>query len=286
MSLPQALEAACLENNVQKVQILLGDFQYQEKIVVSLLHLACEKDLPDIIRLIITTAADVNTLLASSNADNDNPIHIACTHGSFEAVKVLVETGHDSPSRRAVFTKSFGAYSEATMVTPVHAACKGGNLALVKYLAGFEEVSLTSRCSDGTNCLHLACTADAVKVAEYLTHNAPSLIHEKTVQGFTALKSCAAFLAYKTIPLLLRLTKPHQEEELFELFQWALTSVVNDTTEEARYDTMKAILRCVRKDHVTAFVNRPVKGQVGRGMAELPVHVAARAGMMDCYLLL
>lgn len=282
MTLPQALEAACLANDVEKVQILLGDFQYQRDIVTSVLHLACEKNLAGIIRLVLTvsSAADVKRLLETTNKSDNNPIHIACRHGALEAVKVLVEEGQDLPNRTSLVAREGGGKSSKTSVTPLHAACVGGNLALVQYLAGFNGVSLESRCSDGTSCMHLACVADALDIVKFLAVKAPSLMQAKSAQAFTPLTTCAGFLAAKCAPFVLEKTKPHKEDELFDLLILALRSTVaQKTNEDARCDTLRAILSYVEEGRVKAFVNRPVKDHPRKGLEERPVHIAAREGM-------
>lgn len=286
--LPQALEAACLEKNVSKVQVLLGDFHYQPEILAAVLLLACERNLADIVKLVLANAGKLEELLSTKDASNNNPIHIACKTAAFECVKALIEEGNDCPTRMAVEEDPTSPVKVKAIsgITPLHAACAGGSLAIVKYLHGLPNVNLECYAIDGTTPLHLACVYDAVEVVKYFVEHAPKLLSHQSSQGYTPLGTTAAFGASKCTTFLLKRLiglVVVEEDEIYELFVTALTSKVTRSAGDAeRCQTLECILEFVNDHYTKIFATRIIRTVYnGTTVIERPVHICARFGMYE-----
>ena len=75
------------------------------------LHIACENDNEDIIKLLISKGVDVNAV----DKDINTPLHIACTNNNFDIIKLLIDNGAK--------VKCQNKNNE----TPLHKACKNSN---------------------------------------------------------------------------------------------------------------------------------------------------------------
>ena len=58
----------------------------------SLLHLACQKNLPDIAQKLLDLGADPN----AHNVRGNTPLHYACLYGSLGAALILAEAGAET----------------------------------------------------------------------------------------------------------------------------------------------------------------------------------------------
>lgn len=117
----------------------------------SLLHIACSFGHIEIVKLLIEKGANFN---AADDDNSDTPLHIACGHGYTEIVKLLIEEGVDLEVTN--YDKGF---------TPLHVACRHRHTEIVKLL--IEKATDLGITDDyGFTPLHLVCEFNRIEGIE------------------------------------------------------------------------------------------------------------------------
>ena len=107
-SIPPELEKACIDNDISRVQILLGDCQHDPETIAAVLHFACVIGSVKVVSFLVQEYDNENeleNLLSATDTDNYTALHIASQFGNVECVKVLVEEGKDDPQRVVTIKK-------------------------------------------------------------------------------------------------------------------------------------------------------------------------------------
>ena len=109
---------------------------------------------PAAVRILIDCGANVNTASLGQT-----PLHIACTKGSTEIVKILLAAGSNPNS-----------VDSALQHTSLHAACLGGSQTCVKYLLNFG-ANVNARAKNGWTPLHRAAAKGHTDICQLLVGN-------------------------------------------------------------------------------------------------------------------
>jgi ankyrin repeat protein len=120
------LHAACTSSNGKMLSCLLEhgfDITLQDHKSHNILHIACNENNYEAVKLICSNASNVKTLLdVPVEESNITPVFYACLCGSYSIVKYLQKFNPDLSIRNIRGN------------TCLHAACQSGSLRLVKYL--------------------------------------------------------------------------------------------------------------------------------------------------------
>lgn len=103
-------------------------------------------------------------LVQLHNEYGQTPLHIACQHGQFDIVRLLIEVYGAHPSIR-----------DNRGCMPLHEACLAGNLNVVAYMLNIPsegDLDFTDADTYGDTILHKACRSGSVVVTRYIVEQA------------------------------------------------------------------------------------------------------------------
>lgn len=161
----------------------------------TLLHLACFKNLEEIVAYILERATETITEIqlkqwVNSRTDDDgfSPIHFASFRGNLQIIKMLLSNGSDMFQRN-----NFG-------INVMHVAAQGDQPISLYF---FKEKGMDVRCKDnrGSTPMHWACYSKSEIALCYLL-SWVKYLDDKDIEGFTPLH-----LAVKSVDVL-RSTRP------------------------------------------------------------------------------
>ena len=129
------------------------------------LHMACQYQQTEIVRLILSYAGKMAIGLGHSAYDSyGTPLHIACKSGNVEIIQMLLEFVKDPKSLKTMSFSERKNYVDPNCETdgrqtPFHLACMDGNIEVVKLMIEMSEkigVNLNAKDSGKRTALHWA----------------------------------------------------------------------------------------------------------------------------------
>eukprot|EP01156_Anaeramoeba_ignava_P023398 Anaeramoba_ignava/c21512_g8_i2.p1 GENE.c21512_g8_i2~~c21512_g8_i2.p1 ORF type:complete len:1015 (+),score=296.89 c21512_g8_i2:22-3066(+) len=147
------------------------------------LHISCEREMMDFIKILVENHADVNIL----NNNKDTPLHIACRKNSIEIAKYLLENGANpkqklkdfsSPMDLALRNDSFELVkllfehgfnlNEPIMydVLPLHHACQSNSMEIIKFMVE-KGADVHKKCKGKPPLVYLCVTRGFAEILQF-----------------------------------------------------------------------------------------------------------------------
>jgi ankyrin repeat protein len=182
----------------------IGDIRYKGGDLTPVLHLAIYKEHPDLVKLLLSRGADVN----SKNIEDLGPLHVAAKQGCSEIVPILVVFGADPNGKRGNFrfpplgfaanaavAQTLIAYGADVHLrnengfTPLHLLAQQGKVSAAEVLLD-HQAEIEVRDNWGKTPLHGASEYGQPDMIEFLLEKGAD-INARDKQGLTAVNRAA-----------------------------------------------------------------------------------------------
>ena len=184
--------AAC-EGHVKTVRCLAkcAKLDLKDRDDKTIIHLAALNNQHNVIKVILDLHFTPTDFMVNENDFHDNtPLHIACTEGFLDTVKVLIE------HKAQVENKN------EDEKTPFHLAAENGHAEVVDFILKGNKNVLSDCDEDGNTALHLAASSKMTNTLERLIDNG-SDVRRRNNRDWTPLDCAAAAGAYNCAQKLL-----------------------------------------------------------------------------------
>lgn len=141
-SFQEAVEDAIRHNNICRINKLInGNLNTPDKSGFRLIHVATQRDMEELVELLIERKADVNP----ESPQGASPLHIAAANsaGSNGVITKLIIAGANLEARNVGGLK------------PIHLACEAGNVRNLRALI-LGRADINASCNEGVTPLHIA----------------------------------------------------------------------------------------------------------------------------------
>ena len=187
--------AAACEGHVKTVRCLAKECQakldLKDRDDKTIIHLAALHNQHNVIKEILDLDFTPTDFMVNENDFHDNtPLHIACTEGFLDTVKVLIE------HKAQVENKN------EDEKTPFHLAAENGHVDVVDFILKENKNTMSDCDEDGNTALHLAASSKMTNTLERLIDNG-SDVRRRNNRDWTPLDCAAAAGAYNCAQKLL-----------------------------------------------------------------------------------
>eukprot|EP01042_Synura_sphagnicola_P003348 gene3348-4147_t len=189
---------------------------------ISLLHCAAEQGHVDMVRLLLSLGAVVDSV----DDENETPLHYACLRGHLDAAMVLVE-------HKAVINARDNEGS-----TPLFYACSSGNVQLSQWLRN-QGALLHNINRRGNTCLHVACKVGNKDMALWLIEAGVD-VHSKNINGHSPMDFA---ITGNHTELVQALEAKLEEAELFAIAQLETRAMLHKAAAAGNVQVVSQVLR-------------------------------------------
>ncbi|KAL1485179.1 hypothetical protein MTO96_032132 [Rhipicephalus appendiculatus] len=186
------LLVACHEGDESLVRMMIttgADVNEKDKDGDSALHFGAYGEQPDILELLVNFGANIN----AKNNKGYTALHVAVNKDFVACVRVLTNYVSD------LDVNTQDEYGD----TPLHDAIRKENNDIVDLLVNFRTIDFTVKNKRGFNAFHHAALKGNVHAMERLLSKKPELVDSKKEDGYTSLHLAAVNNHYSMAKLLL-----------------------------------------------------------------------------------
>ena len=182
--------AAASQGHIETVKFLAdkgASLEKKDKNDQTIIHLAAQNNQDEVITAILDLESTPKDFMVNENDQLDNtPLHLACSAGHLESVKVLIQAGAESDNKNE------------DEKTPFHMAAERGHVDVVEYILNNDKNAKNDCDEDDNTALHLAASNKMTNTVEMLLEFG-SDVRKRNNKDWTPLDCAAASGSYNCV---------------------------------------------------------------------------------------